>query len=138
MCHASLDCDRETTRTFLKKVAQLYYGNPYHNAMHATQVCHSSGWLTRSIGLSDVQAGLETTAFMIAALCHDVKHFGRNNAFCIATEHQLAIIYNDHRVLENMHTATTFELLQPAGAGEVSLLKDLSRADKTSLRSQII
>merc|ERR1712196_274999 len=75
---------------------------------------------------------------MIAALCHDVKHFGRNNAFCIATEHQLAVLYNDMRVLENMHTATTFELLQPGSPGEASLVSDLNRGDKASLRAQII
>merc|ERR1711879_371056 len=50
----------------------------------------------------------------------------------------LAILYNDKCVLENMHTATTFELLQPTGHSEASLVKDLSRADKASLRSQII
>merc|ERR1711939_554589 len=53
------------------------------------------------------------------------------------TEHPLAILYNDYRVLENMHTATTFELLQ-GSSGEAGLLKDLSRSDKASIRSQII
>merc|ERR1740138_1575972 len=114
MCHFSMSCEREATRAFLKKVASLYYSNPYHNAMHAAQVCHSSGWLTRTLGISDYQSPIETSAFIIAAICHDVKHFGRNNAFCIASEHQLAVLYNDKCVLENMHTATTFELLNPS------------------------
>merc|ERR1719253_581899 len=48
------------------------------------------------------------------------------------------MLYNDSRVLENMHTATTFSLLQPSANGEASLLKDLNRADKASLRAQII
>jgi len=138
MCHTSLNCDREATRGFLKKVAALYYNNHYHNAIHATQVCHSAGWLTRMLGLSDEQSGIETTAFVIAALCHDVKHFGRNNAFCVSTAHALAVLYNDMRVLENMHTATTFELLSGGGSNEANLLRDLSRQDKASIRSQII
>mmetsp|Transcript_10627 Transcript_10627/g.19706 ORF Transcript_10627/g.19706 Transcript_10627/m.19706 type:complete len:1016 (+) Transcript_10627:190-3237(+) len=138
MCHTALNCQRETSRAFLKKVASLYLANPYHNAIHATQVCHSAGWITRAIGLADVQAEIETMAFMIAAICHDVQHFGRNNAFCVSTEHKYAMIYNDSRVLENMHTATTFELLSSVGRESKTMVSELARPDKALLRAQII
>jgi len=135
-CQGALSCGTFTTRAFLKKVASLYQPNPYHNAIHAAQVCHSAVWLTRCIGLADEQSDIEHAAFMIAAMCHDVKHFGRNNAFCVNTEHALALKYNDSRVLENMHAATCIELLQ--SSGEASMLEALMKADRVSLRSQII
>merc|ERR1712151_1441676 len=53
----------------------------------------------------------EGVALSIAAIGHDVRHPGRNNAFCIATSSHLATIYNDKSVLENMQVATCFQTM---------------------------
>lgn len=50
-------------------------------------------------------------ALLLAALCHDVDHTGRTNAFEAASYSTLALKYNDDSILENHHSALTFKLL---------------------------
>jgi hypothetical protein len=45
---------------------------------------------------------------MVAALCHDLDHPGRTNAYEIATGSALALLHNDRSVLENHHLAFLF------------------------------
>jgi len=120
-------------RAFLRETSQNYFQNPYHNAMHATQVCHLGVWLNTALGVTAAQTDLEKVSFVLAAICHDIKHIGRNNAFCINTEHALALRYNNQKVLENMHAATAFELLQ-----QTQMLDGLSRSDRLMLRAHIV
>jgi len=128
-----LNCSRDSGGIFLERVAGLYLSNPYHGAIHAAQVCHLGSWLIKSIGLVDKQTAIEHAAFVIAALCHDVKHFGRNNAFCVNTENVLALRYNNAKVLESMHAATCLELLQ-----DMKMLSSLPWTDRLAARSNII
>jgi hypothetical protein len=59
----------------------------------------------------------ERFALVTSAVCHDIGHPGMNNPFLIETAHELAIRYNDHSPLENMHCAKLFELVsQPKSA----------------------
>lgn len=84
--------------------------NPYHNFKHAFSVMQGTCLLLRAgarIFLEDV----ETYAMLIAALAHDVGHPGMNNDYFIKARHDLAYRYNDIAVLENMHAALTFELM---------------------------
>jgi len=62
----------------------------------------------RSSGAEHVD--IEVYALLLAALCHDLGHFGRTNPFLIETKHELALRYNDKSPLENMYCATMFEL----------------------------
>lgn len=48
---------------------------------------------------------------MIASFAHDVGHPGVNSAFLIEIKSGEAIIYNDKSILENLHSALTFKLL---------------------------
>lgn len=132
-----LSTSGDSARKFLEKVGSLYYRNSYHNAEHAVQVCHSAQWLLKSLGVHEQQTDIEQAAFLISCLCHDVKHFGRNNAFLVNSEHPLALVYNNAKVLENMHAATTFELLLGKDDG-LNALAGVSREDRSDLRSQII
>jgi hypothetical protein len=52
---------------------------------------------------------------VVAALAHDVGHFGVNNAFCLESFLPIAIIYNDNAPLENMHCALLFMLMGQLG-----------------------
>lgn len=59
----------------------------------------------------------ERFALVTSAVCHDIGHPGMNNLFLIDTARELAIRYNDHSPLENMHCAKLFELVsQPKTA----------------------
>jgi hypothetical protein len=83
--------------------------------------------------IMEKQTDIERTAFAIAGFCHDIKHMGRNNAFCVMSEHPLALVYSNFRVLENFHSATCLELLD----GKNVLLK-LPLQDRSLVRSHII
>jgi len=50
-------------------------------------------------------------ALLVAALCHDIGHRGKTNAFLVETGHELALRYNDKSPLENMHCASLSQLL---------------------------
>ncbi len=39
---------------------------------------------------------------LIASVCHDLDHPGVNNKFLVATNSELALLYNDRSVLENV------------------------------------
>jgi hypothetical protein len=70
---------------------------------------------------------------VVASLYQGVKHFGRNNAFCLATKHGLAMLCNDMHVLENMHTSMCFAILYSCG-----ILPNLQRDSYERLRSHVI
>ncbi|CEM03561.1 unnamed protein product [Vitrella brassicaformis CCMP3155] len=98
---------------FLKDVEDAYMPNLYHNFWHAVEVCHSSVYLVRQLGMweSEVFTEIDQLALAMAALCHDVGHFGRNNDFLKATSHKWAVLYNDMSPMEHFHSALTFHLL---------------------------
>merc|ERR1712012_128709 len=49
---------------------------------------------------------------LIAGAIHDVGHPGTNNLFQAKTMSPMAIRYNDKSILENMHVALSFEVMQ--------------------------
>ena len=51
-------------------------------------------------------------AALYACAIHDVDHPGLSNQFLSNTSNALAILYNDHAVLENHHLATAFKFLK--------------------------
>merc|ERR1712226_1499218 len=59
---------------------------------------------------------------MIAGLAHDLGHPGVNNQFLIETSHDLAMKYNDHAPLENMHCSTMFMILSDTDANIFALV----------------
>jgi len=118
---------------YLRVIQQDYHAeNPYHNAIHAadvTQTVHTmiqmalqtTTILTVSDSGSDAQQEilpgffvrccpnhLKLFSTLLAAVCHDVDHPGRSNAFQTKLRTEVAIIYNDKSVLENWHIAHAF------------------------------
>lgn len=106
--------DHSTLLQFLDRVEQGYKAeNYYHNSLHAADVVNSVYFLLYSgIHRCGNFLELEIFALVTAALAHDVGHLGLNNAFLIQSQDQLAKVYNDHSVLENMHSATLFSILK--------------------------
>lgn len=124
-------------RRFVCELHRRYEENPnaFHNEAHAAVVCHATHWLgMRGRALSGGVPWLRV-ATDIAALAHDVGHFGRNNAFCINTSQELALIYNDRSVLENMHAATCFKAMQAAGC---NILLDCTRETHRHFREHVV
>eukprot|EP00727_Mastigamoeba_balamuthi_P011621 m51a1_g7081 putative 3 5 -cyclic nucleotide phosphodiesterase (830) ;mRNA; f:3650-7111 len=94
--------NEDVLTAFLKRIEGLYLSVPYHNVLHAcdvTQAVHSLLCSNTGLGLDP----LEHLALLLSAVYHDVGHPGKNNAFQIEAETDLAMLYNDSSVLENYH-----------------------------------
>lgn len=102
-----------TFNKFVTKIQHLYNHreNPYHNWLHGFCVLQSVYVLLSSTPVGDVFSQLDILALLIAALCHDVDHSGKTNAFEVSSASELAITYHDAAVLENHHAATTFKIM---------------------------
>lgn len=112
-----------------------YIANPYHNNIHAADVTQTMSFFITKPFLLPYVKPLEILGSLLAAAIHDYRHPGVNNAFHVATDHELAIRYNDQSVLEAMHVASFFELLQDE---EMNPLADFSRTEYMEMRSLMI
>ncbi|KAF5838514.1 hypothetical protein DUNSADRAFT_2712 [Dunaliella salina] len=110
--------------------------NPYHNAVHATDVLQTlhvilhHGW--QNLHQSDPMLHL---AGYLAAIVHDFEHGGYTNDFLKNTHSRLAIRYNDTAPLENHHVAAAFDVLFTPGH---NFLCNLPIYDYTRLRKAVI
>jgi GTP-binding protein EngB required for normal cell division len=87
---------------------------------------------------------LELTTMLTAAFCHDYEHpyvfhlliyRGFNNVFLINKQDKLATRYNDKSVLENHHSAATFEIMKEDG---YDIFSCLNKEDFKIVRRHII
>ncbi|EER10832.1 3',5'-cyclic-nucleotide phosphodiesterase, putative [Perkinsus marinus ATCC 50983] len=95
----------------LSVVANYNSAIPYHNFKHAYSVLAAVGRILRISGADVFCSPVDEIALLVGALTHDLGHQGFNNDYYVKRRHPLAIRYNDIAVLENMHSAKTFELL---------------------------
>mmetsp|Transcript_91363 Transcript_91363/g.258048 ORF Transcript_91363/g.258048 Transcript_91363/m.258048 type:complete len:892 (-) Transcript_91363:132-2807(-) len=134
---AELGTGEATMRRFIHTLHNRYEENPnsFHNEAHASIVCHSTHWLAVRGRAWAGTPPWERVATDVAALAHDVGHFGRNNMFCVNTGHEMAQRYNDRSVLENLHAATCFQLME---APDRNILRDCSQERRRSFRDHVI
>ena len=131
----TFDIEEGTLRTFLLTVQLAYQPNPYHNFTHAFDVTHAMFCLIDLFGVGAVLRPIDKLTLLLACICHDVAHPGVNNAFLVATESPLAMLYNDISVLENHHCATAFKIMAQS---ESNVLKSLKPQDRQHVRKSII
>jgi len=122
----TLNVPTSITANFLKDVSEGYLPNPYHNSIHGADVANSIGYFLSNPEFGGHFNQLETSCLILAALVHDVGHPGFNNAFLIATKSTEALLYNDQSVLENLHTAYFFKILQKPSS---NILQNLDEKD---------
>jgi uncharacterized membrane protein YgcG len=121
-------------RLFIKRVSDSYLNNPYHCWAHGFMVMRMTCIIVRDspyLNLSTYEMG----AICIAAMCHDIAHPGKNNAFESKINSALAIRYNDKSIYENMHAATTFEILSDPAC---DVFATLTLEKKSQLRKMMI
>ncbi|CAK8989755.1 unnamed protein product, partial [Durusdinium trenchii] len=107
---AKMFCEDSAFKAFYDAVKPNYQDVPYHCFAHACDVLHT---VFRFCGLSFGRFWMrevEQYSLLIAALCHDMGHFGKTNPFLVESGHPLAITYNDKSPLENMRCAKLFEI----------------------------
>ena len=132
----ALKLERSKILAWLTCVEEDYNrANPYHNALHAADVCANVDYFIRQPNLNKLLSPLDILAALISAIIHDMGHPGVNNTFLEATKHELAIIYNDVSVLENHHVAAAFKLLKRP---ELDWTKEMALDDYKDLRETVV
>ena len=100
---------------FIKEIVSHYDRNRaiYHNDLHAGDVMQTvyTIFVRGNLGIKMKLSELDIFSILVAALCHDFKHPGTNNAYNINARTKYAMRYNDLHVLENYHISQTFKIL---------------------------
>ena len=118
---------------FAAELHDAYLPNPFHSYRHGLMVLHKTFLLAAKTSLCTHLSRLDLFALMLAAVGHDVGHLGRSNAYEMAAESPLALLYNNRSVLESHHCATLFKLVTQRG-----LLSGLSRPQRSYVRQLVI
>lgn len=94
------ELDLEKYYAFFRRIESGYHKDiPYHTSVHGADVLQGMWYFMSTSLLQDVLTPLDVLAGLVAAACHDYDHNGKNNAFHVATQSPLAILYNDQSVL---------------------------------------
>jgi len=107
---------------FLRRVEQGYADHPYHNRTHVADVLQTVFKCLTSGGMPVTKEDM--LVCFLAAIVHDFEHTGLTNDFLVATEHPLAIVYNDYSPHENHHASAAWKLVTRP---EYDFLPDKSR-----------
>jgi len=121
--------------TFLNLLESRYMPNPFHNFSHAVDVQYTVARYLRLIEGHRFLSEMSMYWLLVAAIGHDVGHLGVNNQYLIETSHELALRYNDHSPLENMHCA---KLFQTASEPEALIFSQLAKDTYKEMRKGII
>lgn len=92
--------------------------NPYHNAIHATDVTQAMHCFLQETKIHEHLEPLEIMAALIGSVAHDLDHPGVNQPFLIATSNHLAALYENTSVLENHHWRSAVGCLLESGVAE--------------------
>ncbi|KAJ8004297.1 hypothetical protein DPEC_G00157670 [Dallia pectoralis] len=117
------------------EVGYSKHKNPYHNLIHAADVTQTAHYLMLNTGVMHWLTELEILAMVFAAAVHDFEHTGTTNNFHIQTRSEVAILYNDRSVLENLHVSSAYKLMQEDG---MNVLVNLSKDDWRDLRALVV
>jgi len=125
---------------FLAQIDHGYKNVTYHNKTHAVDVAQTFYYFCSTCNLIEMcnLDEVDMFALITAAACHDFKHPGYNNAFMTASRDQLAILYNDQAVLENMHIASSFALIKDDSNFLEELDEPLFRRIRSTMISSVL
>mmetsp|Transcript_46462 Transcript_46462/g.108209 ORF Transcript_46462/g.108209 Transcript_46462/m.108209 type:complete len:1093 (+) Transcript_46462:77-3355(+) len=103
----------DSLRSFITELRSLYRTDAaYHNWLHAFITVHATFLTVSRFSWQRVLRILDVFALLLAAIGHDIEHPGFTNAYQVATESPLALLYNDKSVLEQHHAATMCRLMK--------------------------
>ena len=95
---------------FLNKAVHGHKFNPFHNFRRACDCLQFVAMILQNAS-PDISP-FEKLGVVFAALLHDVDHPGTNNLFQVKTSSQLALTYNDRKVLENNSASVGSRMVQ--------------------------
>ncbi|GAX79133.1 hypothetical protein CEUSTIGMA_g6573.t1 [Chlamydomonas eustigma] len=107
---SDLGLDLKLLTSFLMSIELHYNPHHYHNKTHAADVLQMMHVIVKrsllKCGVAD--APLAKLAYVVAAMVHDVDHYGLNNDFLVNSRSALALIHNDRSPMESHHCSLTF------------------------------
>jgi hypothetical protein len=123
-----------------RKIAEGYKKeNSYHTDLHAADITHTC-LIYLKVGKVNKICKLSKNskcALLLSCICHDYKHPGVNNNYLKETRDKIAIKYNDISILENMHIAETFKLINDPN-NEYNIFQDLDNNTYKQFRKEMI
>ncbi|CAH2046869.1 unnamed protein product, partial [Iphiclides podalirius] len=126
---ASRGLSRPRLAEFVLAALRCYRPNAYHNARHAFCFTHTMYVI---LAANKERFGfVETTALMLAGLCHDLDHPGFNNNFLKLCKHPLAQMYKTSQ-LENYHYFLAAKMIE-----EQQLLSRLAPAERAQVVREV-
>ncbi|CEG79294.1 hypothetical protein RMATCC62417_13779 [Rhizopus microsporus] len=96
---------------FLIDVERRYLNNPYHSFYHAVDMVMVLYHFFECYDMSEYLTRMDIAMMIVAALCHDVGHTGKNNQFEVSCKSKLAEEFNNLSVLESNSCKLALELL---------------------------
>ncbi|OQS02625.1 cAMP-specific 3',5'-cyclic phosphodiesterase [Thraustotheca clavata] len=104
--------DLDVLVAFAQEVEAKYHRHViYHNAEHAADVMHSFFAILRNTKICTILTPSHQIAGLLAALMHDVQHFGLTNKFIKQSQHEIAQIFPVCCPLEAMHSDVGLKVL---------------------------
>ena len=123
-----------------RKIAEGYIRtNPYHTDLHAADITHTC-LIYLKVGKVNKISKLSKNskcALFLSCMCHDYKHPGVNNNYLKETKNKIAIKYNDISILENMHIAQAFKLINYSN-NEYNIFENLDNNIYKQIRKEMI
>ncbi|XP_072170208.1 uncharacterized protein [Diadema setosum] len=99
-------------------IEEAYYAkskNPYHNSMHAADVCQAMHCYLQEEKLRQALTPLEVMGALLGSAMHDLDHPGVNQKYMVNSKHHLAQLYQNASVLENHHWRVGISILHETG-----------------------
>ncbi|KAG2233748.1 hypothetical protein BDF21DRAFT_412293 [Thamnidium elegans] len=103
-----------TPSEFLDFLVDIDYGylpNAYHSFYHAVDVAVVLYHMLCQYDVATYISRIDMAALIIAGLCHDIGHPGKNNNFQVNLKTDLAKRYSNKSVLESYSCTITMDLL---------------------------
>lgn len=91
--------------------------------------------LANTAKVKEIWSDIELLGMYFAAIIHDHDHPGFTNNFLVTTSDPKAVLYNDKAVLENHHSASSFQCLAKP---ENNFLAHLSKSEFKSIREIVV
>lgn len=138
-CFSEFSLSWEKVAAFLSRAEKLYKTEDqtaYHNNIHAVDVAQTVHALSYDIGIDVFFDPMDSFVSVLSAIIHDLGHDGRNNAFHVNVQDELALTYNDRSVLENYHLSLAFKLF--INDQDTNLLSGLAGSQLQVVRKEVI
>ena len=135
---SALEC-KEAVFEFVREVAKRYTDTAYHSFKHGVDVMQMMFLLTtRYLEISEVYYVDSPFCLLVAALCHDIGHFGVNNEGLRRSREMQVQTFGDKSPLEQYHLALAKTVVQDSELFTSKYLKQGVETKVLNVMSELI